>query len=120
MLTESAKHTLKLWLAIGPIMLTVLGMLIGLGFCTPGVQTTGDAIRAQSTLKAELAGQVKVLSELSEKREDLNRQTHDKIFTELKEQRDLIRVNQIEIMRELRGVGSAPSGQQFKRGVPIK
>lgn len=113
-------HRIKTAAMLAGPMIAAVALLVNLGFCSPGVETVGNALKAQAALRAEMTGQVKVLVDMGEKREDINRQTHEKIFGELKDQREKIYGVQEQILRELRGVGSAPTGQRFDRGRPVK
>jgi hypothetical protein len=120
---EQGRHTLKQAAIWVPLVTGTILFLVSVGVCNTPVQTTQEAIKAQLTLKTEVTAQMKLISDQAEKREDLNRQAHDKIFDELKDQRDGIAKTQADILRlqvdtlkELRAITNAPSGPTFQRG----
>jgi hypothetical protein len=67
------------------------------------MQSIQDAKVMQTELKGELTGKVQALTAALTESDRRNQETHDKIFLELKEQRDTIFKTQLTILQEIRG-----------------
>lgn len=119
---EAIKYVLKMAAIWIPITIGVITFFITIGFCVPAtkVQTITAAATANDKLEKKIDAENAKLSESMERRESANNAAHEKLDQRIEKLGDEMRGYHNEVMRELRGVGSAPSGPTFQRGQRIK
>lgn len=102
-------------------MLTAIGILLSIGICQPAtkLETIADAKAAQAEIRGEFKGKIEELR--AQRTEDVQRndKEHERIFGELKEQRDKIFTVLDRLDRRFQAADNAPAGQKFQRGKPV-
>ena len=110
-------------------MLTAVTLLVSLGYCQPtGNAETITAARVEhARIEAENRAAVDVLAKRDAAIEAANDKEHEVFRSSLKELTEKIYGVQLEqknamilILNELRGAGSAPTGQEFRHGRRIE
>ena len=119
------EYALKSWVPLMGIVISAMGLIIGLGYCVPTgkSETIAAAVEEHRTLRAETSAQIKVLTEQQAAINAANEKDHEAFRADLKnlgEQtnesaKEILRA-QIRMMEKLDSIIGAPTGPTFHRG----
>lgn len=110
------------WVTLGGPVIAAIGLLVAMGFCaTPA--SIGKSVEAA---RAEAKAAIQILTEQQAVDKHTNDKEHEEFRADLKalgerthETTDQILQLEIQVLKELRSAGNAPTGPVFRRGKQV-
>ena len=121
-------HDMRQWVPLMAMLLSAVGLLVGLGYCQPSgsAETIANARIEHARLEAQTEAKAKLLTERLEAIDAANSKEHEIFRQDIKTLTEKFYAAQVDAQRgynqiliELRNAGTAPSAPKFHNGKRI-